>query len=202
MSPSRGSGIERGLTFESTCADKGSMRSSWAPRNAPADTGRSRERGQALVEFALIAPLFLMLVVGIIQFGIGLNYWLDLNRIANQGARWAVVDKYPNCNGTPSSPGCGVPASPTNPTLEQYLESEGVSGGLQPTATICFEVPDPPTPPSAAGTVGQPLTVRVESEFSFEPIVNMFDLTLRGKATMRIEQTPAVLISQGVTTCP
>jgi TadE-like protein len=172
------------------------------PWAAPADAGRSRERGQALVEFALIAPLFLMLVVGIIQFGIGLNYWLDLNRIANQGARWAVVDKYPNCNGTPSSPGCGVPSSPSNPTLIQYLESEGVSGGLAPKATICFEVPDPPTPPTLAGTVGQPLTVRVESEFSFEPILNMFDLTLRGKATMRIEQPPVVLQSQGVTTCP
>src|SRR5687768_13441458 len=111
MSPSRGSGIDRGLTFEQACADKSDMRSPWAsslcararsrwsetslarrqtPWAAPAAAGRERERGQALVEFALIAPLFLMIVVGIIQFGIGLNYWLDLNRIANQGARWAV----------------------------------------------------------------------------------------------------------------
>ena len=117
--------------------------------------------------------------------------------------RWAVVDKYPNCNGTPGSQGCGgLTDSPTNPNLKRYLESEPVSGGLQPTATICFVVPDPPASPALAGTVGQPLTVRVESEFSFEPILNMFDLTLRGKATMRIEQTPAVLQSQGVTTCP
>ena len=86
------------------------MRSTWKPEAAPAadaashDGGRSRERGQALVEFALIAPLFLVIVVGIIQFGIGLNYWLDLNRIANQGARWGVVDKYPDCNGTVDRP--------------------------------------------------------------------------------------------------
>jgi hypothetical protein len=183
------------------------MRSSWGSglcaRATSADAGRSRERGQALVEFALIAPLFLMLVVGIIQFGIGLNYWLDLNRIANQGARWAVVDKYPNCNGTPGSPGCGgMVDSPTNPNLKRYLESEPVSGGLQPVATICFEVPDPPALPTLAGTVGQPLTVRVESEFSFEPILNLFDLTLRGKATMRIEQPPVVLQSQGIANCP
>jgi Flp pilus assembly protein TadG len=152
-----------------------------------------RESGQALVEFALIAPLFLLLVVGIIQFGIGLNYWLDLNRIANQGARWAAVDKYPNCNGVPATPGCGVPETPTNPTLKSYLESEPVSGGLQPTATICFET----TP-----TVGQAVTVRVESPFTFLPIMDLGTITLRGKATMRIEQTPAVLQAQGVVACP
>ena len=49
------------------------------------------ERGQAMVEFALILFPLLILVAGIIQFGIGLNYWLDANRIANQGARFAVV---------------------------------------------------------------------------------------------------------------
>src|SRR5918992_653966 len=81
MSPSRGSGIARGLTFEPESADRKGM-------------GSSCERGQALVEFALILPLFLILVIGLIQFGVGLNYWLDLNRLANQGARWAVV----NCN--------------------------------------------------------------------------------------------------------
>ena len=34
-----------------------------------------------MVEFALILFPLLILVVGIIQFGIGLNYWLDLNRL-------------------------------------------------------------------------------------------------------------------------
>ena len=194
MSPSRGSGEKRGLTLEPTCADKTRMRSSWAPGAASAEAAagprtRPRESGQALIEFALIAPLFLLLVVGIIQFGIGLNYWLDLNRIANQGARWAVVDKYPNCNGTVGSPGC------TTPTLVQHLESEPVSGGLQPTATICFE-------DSVDGAVGEPLTVRVESDFTFLPIMDLGTIKLRGKATMRIEQSPAVLNAQGIGACP
>jgi hypothetical protein len=167
------------------------MHSPWSLRRAPAQTPDSREGGQALVEFALIAPLFLLLVVGIIQFGIGLNYWLDLNRIANQGARWAVVDKYPDCNGTVGSAGCSSPN-----TLVAHLESEPVSGGLQPTATICFE------PGALQGQVGQPLTVRVESDFTFLPIMDLGTITLRGKATMRIEQDPAVLRSQGVVVCP
>ena len=194
MSPSRGSGKKRGLTFERTCADKTRMRSSWPPRTASAKAAadvpaRPRESGQALIEFALIAPLFLLLVVGIIQFGIGLNYWLDLNRIANQGARWGVVDKYPDCDGVVGSSGCVAPD-----TLVAHLESEPVSGGLQPVASICFEA-------SAAGAVGEPLTVQVASEFTFLPIMDLGKVTLRGTATMRIEQDPAVLRSQLVTEC-
>src|SRR5918992_2099973 len=94
MSPSRGSGIARGLTFEPESADRKGMGSSWRLPGTQPRVDSSRERGQALVEFALILPLFLILVVGLIQFGVGLNFWLDLNRLANQGARWAVV----NCN--------------------------------------------------------------------------------------------------------
>jgi hypothetical protein len=177
------------------------MGSSWNSQGAPEGATPSRERGQALVEFALIAPLFLLIVVGIIQFGIGLNYWLDLNRIANQGARWAAVDKYPNCNGSVGSTGCRTGQTPDE-TLKAYLESEPVSGGLLPTASICFEVPEPPASPTLAGSVGQPVTVRVESDFTFLPIMDLGTIRLRGKATMRIEQPPAVLQSQGVVACP
>jgi TadE-like protein len=183
MGPSRGSANKRGLRFESTSADKRWMDSSSEAHTARTSSGRSRERGQALVEFALIAPLFLLIVVGIIQFGIGLNYWLDLNRIANQGARWAVVDKYPDC--PPPDSGC---------TLEQHLESQAVSGGLDPDVLICFEE-------SATGAVGEALTVTARHEFNFLAIMDLAPITLRGKATMRIEQTPDLIDSQGVNQC-
>jgi Flp pilus assembly protein TadG len=174
MGPSRGSARNRGLTFGSHTADKAGMGSSWNSQGAPGGARRSRESGQALVEFALIAPLFLLIVVGIIQFGIGLNYWLDLNRIANQGARWAVVDHgWDNCPSTATT--C------MDPTLQEYLESEPVSGGLTPTAYVCF-----PT----TGAVGNPVEVRVSSEYTFLPIMDLGTITLRGKATMRIEQPP------------
>ena len=50
----------------------------------------------------------LMIVVGIIQFGIGLNYWLDMQRIANQGARWAAV----NCARSAQTPSFIQPVQP------------------------------------------------------------------------------------------
>ena len=77
-----------------------------------------REDGQAMVEFALILFPLLLLVAGIIQFGIGLNYWLDMQRIANQGARWAAVNNWPpNCPaGSAAGDGdCDGPSP--NPTL-------------------------------------------------------------------------------------
>ena len=193
MSPSRGSGKKRGLTFGSHAADKRGMGSSWNPQGAPADARRSHERGQALVEFALIAPLFLLIVVGIIQFGIGLNYWLDLNRIANQGARWAVVNKYPGCDGNPTSAGC------IDPTLEEHMEAQHTSGGNDNDVSICFEVPSPL--PSATALVGQPVRVTAEHEFNFLAIMDLAPITLRGRATMRVEQPPAVLLAQLVGVC-
>jgi hypothetical protein len=147
----------------------------------------SREEGQALVEFALIAPLFLLLVAGIIQFGVALNYWLDMQRIANQGARWAVVNSYPGC------PRSG-PDAPCSPTLQEYLASAPVSGGLAPTVQICFEEQN--GSPSGAA-VGDPVTVRLTSQFDFVPIVQIGQLELRGVATMRVEQPPTRYTATG-----
>jgi hypothetical protein len=192
MGPSRGSGKNRGLTFGSRSADKAGMGSSWNSQGAPGGATRSRERGQALVEFALILPLFLLIVVGVIQFGVGLNYWLDLNRIANQGARWAVVDKWPDCPSPgPPGPGC---------SLEQHMEIQHTSRGNDNDVRICFEVPAP-LPSSATALVGQPVRVTATSEYGFQAIMDMASITLRGRATMRIEQPPVNLIADGVDSC-
>ena len=54
---------------------------------------RNREDGTAVVEFALIVPLLLLIVFGILDFGRALNYLNDSTQLARAGARWAVVDK-------------------------------------------------------------------------------------------------------------
>jgi len=48
-------------------------------------------RGQAMVEFALVLPLFLLLVCGIIEFGVLYNAQLTLEQDAREGARYAAV---------------------------------------------------------------------------------------------------------------
>jgi Flp pilus assembly protein TadG len=135
------------------------------------------ESGQAMVEFALILFPLLLLVVGIIQFGIGLNFWLDMQRLANQGARWAVVD-------------CGkTPAIVCAPSLESYLESQPLSQGNTPDATICYEAMTG-TPAGTAG-VGDPVTVRLTEPFQLAPIVGIGTIDLNASATMRLEQKPS-----------
>ena len=88
-----------------------------------------------MVEFALILIPLLILVVGIIQFGIGLNYWLDMNRLSNQGARWAVVNEYPGCTRTSPTQGvsCGGAVS-----LQRYVACQRLPGALKPTVDISF----------------------------------------------------------------
>lgn len=49
------------------------------------------DRGQALVEFALVVPLLLMLVIGIFEFGRAWNVYQVLTEAARAGARAAVV---------------------------------------------------------------------------------------------------------------
>ena len=50
-------------------------------------TKTSRESGAALVEFAIIAPLLLLLVFGIIEFGRAYNAQNSLTHAAREGAR-------------------------------------------------------------------------------------------------------------------
>lgn len=45
------------------------------------------QKGQALVEFALILPIILLLILGIVQFGMLLNSYLSLTNAAREGAR-------------------------------------------------------------------------------------------------------------------
>jgi len=48
-------------------------------------------RGQALVEFALVFPLFLLLLMSIITFGLYVFYNQQLQNAAREGARYAAV---------------------------------------------------------------------------------------------------------------
>ena len=53
---------------------------------------RRSERGAIAVEFALILPLMLMLILGIIEFGFGYHAWDSTQNGVREGARLAAVD--------------------------------------------------------------------------------------------------------------
>lgn len=49
------------------------------------------EKGQALVEFAIILPILLLLIMGILQFGLLINSYLALENSSREGARLGIV---------------------------------------------------------------------------------------------------------------
>ena len=58
-----------------------------------ATTSESEKTGQAMVEFAIVVPILLMLVLGIIQCGIPFNHSLTLTDAVRVGARQAAVSR-------------------------------------------------------------------------------------------------------------
>ena len=52
---------------------------------------RAAGRGQTLVETALVLPVFLMLVLGLIVLGIGLFYQQQITNAAREAARYAAI---------------------------------------------------------------------------------------------------------------
>jgi Flp pilus assembly protein TadG len=54
------------------------------------------EKGQAMVEFALVLPLLLALLCGIVDFGWLYYNQITLNNAAREGARYAVIHYDPS----------------------------------------------------------------------------------------------------------
>jgi Flp pilus assembly protein TadG len=64
------------------------------PRRARTDDGRSRRRrddGAAAVEFALVLPIFVALLFGVISYGWMLSYRQGISQAAAEGARAMAV---------------------------------------------------------------------------------------------------------------
>jgi Flp pilus assembly protein TadG len=158
-----------------------------------------------LVEFALILIPLLMLVGGIIYFGIGLNRWLDMNRVANQGARQAVVNNWPpqcvrnetpgyNCNSSNSTTPCStVMAANSAARLQDVLRCQTRANA---TVTICFPGKNPGQSPPNGPTTGDPVRVQLTSPYKFF-FFDSFRVNLKANATMRLERRPMASITAG-----
>lgn len=64
---------------------------------------RSRERGAELVEFALVFPLFMLLMMGVIEFGRAYNIYENVIHATREGVRAASADCLTGGNCTPGS---------------------------------------------------------------------------------------------------
>jgi Flp pilus assembly pilin Flp len=139
-----------------------------------------REEGAAMVEFALVLPLLLVLLIGIVEFGRAINYWIDANHLANVAARYAVVNSNP-----------GPESTLTASVLGQANTTEFRDGGttaLPEGAKVCIDFPDGDGTPG----VGDPVRATVTLEYNWMPFLglNVTSAELRGRATMRAEALP------------
>jgi hypothetical protein len=139
------------------------------------------DAGVAMVEFALIVPILLVVLFGMVDFGRAFNYWNNETHLANQAARYAAVNFNPSTSGQ---------------TLQQYIQSLGTTAELRNGSEsiaeklkICIDFP------SGVKTVGQPVRVRATARYSWLSVLGslgtpLVDANLTGQATMRLEAVP------------
>lgn len=133
-----------------------------------------------LVEFALLVPLALLLVFGIIEFGFAFNQNLELRSASREGARLAVVDN--GCAGH----ACSRSADRQRDALIAATRAKAY--GLANSASIKISV-DYTGTTVGTDTVSVCLNYTVHSITGiFKPILN--NVVLRSKSVMRLEQKP------------
>ena len=120
---------------------------------------RRGERGQSVVEFAMVLPLMALVALALILFGKAIYAYIQVTHAANEGARLAAVNQ-------PQS------SSLTSVLTNQYA----LPGGT--TVAICY--------PTGSRAVGQPIEVDVYASGTWVPFVNIGQI--KAAATMRIEQ--------------
>jgi Flp pilus assembly protein TadG len=108
----------------------------------PCRSYRRNRRAAAAVEFAVVAPVFLLLVFGMIEYGRMVMVQQVITNASREGARQAVLD--------------GATTSNVTTTVTSYLTSGSISG-----ATVTVS-PNPPT----SAQYGDPVTVTVSIPFS------------------------------------
>ena len=127
---------------------------------------KCRRTGAAAVEFAIVLPIFLILIFGIVEFGRAMMAMQVITNAAREGARACAVSPLSNAE--------------VQEICQNYADACGIrSAQVQVT-------PDP-----AVAIRGEPIAVRVSVEFSEIAFLTPFflkDSELASVSTMRKER--------------
>ncbi len=146
-------------------------------RTFPGADAHDQSRGQALLEFAVVAPIFFLLVFAMIDFGRYVYYVQILNNAAREGARYAIV------HGSNSFQPAGP--SSNDPTVAGVVRSYAVGVTGNGALTITSVWGTPPNPPT--NNRGSNVDVKVSYAFrSIVPIVPLPPITITGESTLVI----------------
>lgn len=104
---------------------------------------RARSTGQALAEFALVAPMFLLLMLAIMEGGRFIFYYEMLSSATREGARYAIVHGSNALNACPSGPNPPwLPANTCDPDGDNVKEAvRDAAIDLPGTSALVFDTP-------------------------------------------------------------
>lgn len=134
----------------------------------------TEDRGQSAVEFVLVLPLFLVLVMGIVEFGNAWRTYQITTNVAREGARRAVLP--------------GTTDSGVRQTVMDRLSGSGLDTTR---ATVVFN--DGSGLCSSVGCSGESEEVRIDYQFTFNVLDGVMSLICGncggafGTVTMRTE---------------
>jgi Flp pilus assembly protein TadG len=139
-----------------------------------------REDGQALPEFALVLPLLVVILFGVIAFGKAFNYWNDATHISAEGARYAAVNNKPYPAGSDS-----LQAQLQAQADTAELRDGGTSDVTSP-SEVCIDFPN--------GTAkrGDPVRVAMTFTYNWLPVLNLgvTQSEVTSTSIMRLETAP------------
>jgi hypothetical protein len=139
-----------------------------------------REAGVALVELALVLPVVLLLLLGMLDFGRVLNYWIDETSMSHEAVRFAAVDRNPGPGGTLQES-----IRERADTLELR---DGGSASLPDPIEVCISFPE------GSADVGDPVKVTVTTDYHFLSFLGAGGLptnkAITSSSTMRLEAPP------------
>jgi len=138
------------------------------------------EDGQAIVEFALVLPVLLLVLFAMIHFGKAFNYWNDATHLTAEAARFAAVDRKPD----PSS-AATLQAQIRGQADTSELRNGGTDSVSSP-AQVCVDFPN------GTSNVGDPVRVKMTFSYSWMPLLKLVPGTTQvtSSTVMRLEAPP------------
>ncbi len=143
------------------------------------------ESGQAITELAIVLPVLLLIILGILDFGRAVNDWNDETHVANLAARYAAVGSLPT-SGTCGTSNPNVTSIQTFVACEVGIDSRALqngSGGGNGPQTVATTVCVP------SNSQFQSVRVDVTTNYQWIPYLGITTTTspVSGSATQEIE---------------
>jgi Flp pilus assembly protein TadG len=144
---------------------------------------RTARSGAAILEFAIVAPVTLLLVIGLLVGGLGVFHSQQLEMLSCEASRWAAV------HGTDYAAATGKTAATPENIYDQAIKPSAV--GLDPshlTYAVTWNTSNSPTHTATVDgktvKVSNTVTVKLDYDWIPEAYLGGIDLTSSSTAVM------------------